>query len=76
MKVQSLDSKVYEAANVKELATALWQSKFDPEPTIQEWMQGSASRAEAWNGAALRTDSEEHHIEDMLSAGLLTLLED
>mgnify|MGYP000852395139 CR=1 FL=1 len=76
MRYKTLDGKVFEAQNLEDLANQLWQSKFVPEPTIQEWMAGSAARAELYNGATIRLDSLAHHVEDLIGAGFLVLMED
>lgn len=74
MKYRSLDNKVFTAGSHRELAEALWKSQFDPPPTIEEWMAGSAKRARIWDESTLRTDTVEHHIEDMLAAGLMEVV--
>lgn len=71
MKYRTLDGAEFTASSYTELAQALWKSQFVPPPTLEEWMAGSAERAALWNGAALRVDSVDHHIEDMLAAGLI-----
>lgn len=76
MRYITLDDKVFEAESLEDLAQALWQSKFIPEPTLEEWMQGSASRAKNYNGETLRTDAIENHMLDMIAAGFIRLLEE
>ena len=36
MKYQTQDGKLLEAESLRQLAEALWQSKFDPEPTLED----------------------------------------
>ncbi len=75
MKYRSLDGKVFTAGSPKELAVALWKSQFIPPDTLEEWMAGSAERARLWSGAELRVDTAEHHIEDMLAARLIEVVD-
>jgi len=75
MKYETLDGKVFKAKSLEDLAHALWQSKFIPEPSLKEWMRASACRAEMYNGTKLRTDVVENHIIDMIAHGLLRELE-
>lgn len=72
MKYRSLDGKTFEAESPEDLARSLWQTKFMPEPSLEEWMQGSAERARIYNGSELRMDTVEHHIQDLIAAGFLT----
>lgn len=76
MKYRTLDGALFTANSHAELAGQLWQSQFAPPASLEEWMAGSAERARLWNGAELRTDSPEHHIEDMLAAGLLEVADE
>ena len=75
MEYRTLDGAKFTAGSYEELATQLWHSQFIRPATLEEWMNGSAERARLWNGAELRTDSPEHHIEDMLAAGLIETVE-
>jgi hypothetical protein len=68
---RTLDGALFTAESYAELAAHLWRSQFDPPPNLQDWMTGSAERARLWNGAQVRTDTPEHHIEDLLAAALL-----
>ncbi len=72
MKYQTQDGKLLEAESLRQLAEALWQSKFDPEPTLEEWMAGSARRAAIYDGSVIRTCSPEAHVEDLIRAGFVT----
>lgn len=72
MKYQTQDGKLLEAESLRQLAEALWQSKFDPEPTLEEWMAGSARRAAIYDGSVIRTCSPEAHVEDLIRAGYVT----
>ena len=71
MKFRTLDGKTLEAAGLQQLAEVLWESKFDPEPTIEDWMRGSAQRAAIYNGAVISTESPEAHVRDLIKAGYL-----
>lgn len=75
MKYRTLDGAEFTAGSYAELAEALWKSQFAPPATLEEWMAGSAERARLWNGAELRVDTPEHHMEDMLTAGLVEALD-
>lgn len=75
MKYRTIDGAKFTADSYQDLAEQLWQSQFIPPPTLQEWMKGSAHRAKMWNGSELRTDTVEHHIEDMLAAELIEALQ-
>jgi len=75
MRYQSLDGKIFEADSPRQLAEQLWQSKFIPEPTLEEWMIGSAQRAAIYNNSVIRIASPEAHVEDLIKAGFVTPLE-
>ena len=76
MKFVAMDGYKIEAEDYQELAEKLWQSMFIPDDTIEEWMAGSAKRANIYNGSKIRTDSIEHHIEDLLATGFVSKVED
>lgn len=65
------DGYEFEANGPMEIATALWQSKFVPEDTLEEWMAGFANRCKMWDGTILRTDSVENLVNDLLTCGQL-----
>ena len=44
---------------------------FDPNDTIEEWMEGSSQRAGIWNGSRIRTDTCENHFADLIAAGFI-----
>ena len=71
MQYRTLDGALFTAGSYEELAEQLWKSQFAPPATLEDWMEGSAERARLWNGAALRIDTPEHHIQDLLAAGLI-----
>ena len=71
MQYRTIDGATFTAGSYAELAGELWHSQFDPPPTLEAWMAGSAERAKLWNNAILRVDTVEHHIEDMIASGLL-----
>lgn len=72
MKFRTQDGEVLEAESLRQLAEILWQTKFIPEPTLEEWMRGSAKRAAMWDGSVIRTCSPEAHVEDLIAVGFLT----
>lgn len=75
MKFRTQDGEVLEAESLRQLAELLWQTKFIPEPTLEDWMRGSAKRAAMWDGSVIRTCSPEAHVEDLISVGFLTRIE-
>lgn len=72
MKYRTQTGELLEAASLRQLAELLWQTKFDPEPTLEEWMAGSARRAAIYNGSVIRTSSPEAHVEDLIRSGFVT----
>lgn len=74
MQYRTQDGELLEAESLRQLAEILWQSKFDPEPTLEEWMAGSARRAAMYNGSVIRTCSPEAHVEDLIRAGFITIV--
>lgn len=72
MQYRTQDGKLLEAASLRQLAEVLWRNKFDPEPTLAEWMAGSARRAAIFDGSVIRTCSPEAHVEDLIRAGYVT----
>jgi hypothetical protein len=75
MRYKTLNGKTLEADSLRGIAEALWQLMLVPEATLKEWMEGSARRAQVWNGSVIRTSSPEEHVRDLIAAGLLTPLE-
>ena len=69
------NGEIVKADTPEELARALWQSRSDTYPTLQEWMAANVRLAMQQNAAHLRTDTVEHHISDMLSANLIERVE-
>lgn len=74
MRYRYYDGFEFEANGPQEIAEKLWQSKFIPDPTIEEWMQGFARREKMWDGAKLRTSSVEALVEDLFATGRITPL--
>lgn len=72
MKYRAMDGYEIESENYQEVAEKMWQSMFIPDENLQLWMINSAKRAAIYNGSVIRTDSVEHHIEDLLDAGFLS----
>ncbi len=81
MKYRAMDGYEIEAKDYQELAEKLWQSMFIPDDTIEKWMVNSAKRAGIYNecvGAekiAVRSDTIEHHIEDLIKYGFVSPVE-
>ena len=71
MEFITLNGKTLKAENFQGAAIALWQMMLVPEPTLEEWMAGSAKRALEWDGSIIRTSSPQEHIQDLITAGLL-----
>lgn len=74
MKFKAPNDIIVEGQNHREVAEALWQLMMVPEPTLKEWMAGSARRALEWDGSVVRTTSPEEHIEDLIASGFLSRL--
>jgi hypothetical protein len=75
LKYKTPDGKTLEAESLRGLAEVLRQEMFIPDPTLEEWMIGSARRAKIWCGAVVRTSSPEDHVRDLIEAGLLIPVE-
>ena len=75
MKYRTESGELLEAESLRQLAEILWHTKWDPEPTLEEWMVGSAKRAAMYNGSVIRIASPEAHVEDLIRAGVLTPVE-
>lgn len=75
MRYRTMSGEMLEAESLRQLAEILWQTKWDPEPTLEEWMVGSAKRAAMYNDSVIRIVSPEAHVEDLIREGFLTLVE-
>lgn len=76
MKYRAIDGYEAEAQSYQELAEKLWHSMFIPDDNIQDWMLNSAKRAAIYNGSVIRTDTVEHHIQDLIEAGFISKVHD
>ena len=76
MKYRAMDGYEIEAKDNRELAEKLWQSMFIPDKDIETWMVNSAKRAMIFNNSVIRTDSIDHHIEDLIKTGFVLPAED
>lgn len=76
MKYRAMDGYEIEAEDYQELAEKLWQSMFIPDDNIQNWMVNSAKRAAIYNESVIRTDTVEHHIQDLIEAGFISKIPD
>lgn len=74
MRYRYFDGFEFEADGPREIAVALWKSKFIPEPTLEEWMIGFARRLEMWDGTVLRIGSVEDMVSDLLTGGHLVAI--
>ena len=72
MRYRTEAGEVLEAESLRQLAEILWQTKWDPEPTLEEWMQASAKRAAVYDGSIVRTSSPEEHVEDLIRIGVVS----
>lgn len=75
MKFKTLNGKTVEAVSLHGVAEAMWDMKLVKEPTLEEWMVGSAERAKMWDNSVISTASPEAHIEDLIRCGFLTPVE-
>ena len=72
MKYRFIDGFEFEAGTPEEICTAIWKSmKFSFHASLQEWMEASAAVIREGLGEHLRTDSPDHHVEDMIKAGII-----
>ena len=72
MRYRFIDGYEFEAGTAEEICTAIWKSmKFSFRSSLQEWMESNAAVMNEGLGEKLRNDSPEHHVEDMLKAGIL-----
>lgn len=72
MKYRAMDGYEIEAKDNRELAEKLWKSMFIPDKDIETWMVNSAKRAMIFNNSVIRTDSIDHHIEDLIKTGFVS----
>ncbi len=75
MRYKVMGDELLEAESLRQLAEKMWQSKFNPEPTLEAWMEAQARRTLMWDGTVLRTSSPEALIEDLIAAGHIVPLE-
>ena len=54
-----------------EVVENMWQSSFDPNDTMEEYMQDVAKRARMQKGSEIRTDSVDSFVADLKEAGFL-----
>lgn len=72
MKYRTEAGELLEAASLRQLAERLWQTKWEPEPTLEEWMHASARRCAIYDGSVTRTTTPEEHVEDLIRIGVVT----
>lgn len=75
MKYRYQDGFEFEADSPQEIAEKLWQSKFVPDATLEQWMEGFARRAQMMDGAIIRTSSVEELVEDLFRTGRIRVVE-
>jgi hypothetical protein len=67
------DGKRVKALNPHELVGWLRRnSDAGPSTSRREWMQETAVRAEQSKGTAVRTDTTEHFVADLIQAGIIS----
>lgn len=76
MKYRTEAGELLEAASLRQLAEILWQTKWNPEPTLEEWMQASARRCAVYDGSPVRVTTPEEHVEDLIRLGVVTPVEE
>ena len=54
-----------------ELVEMMWQTSFDPNDTMEEYMEEVAKRARMQNGSDVRHDTVDNFVEDLVEAGFL-----
>ena len=77
--VRTPDGKLFVAGDFPELARQLWESRFIPEPTIEDWMARNQELFKASDGTltvVLRTDTVSNHMEDLIANGWCERLPD
>lgn len=75
MRYRTQDGEVLEATSLQQLAEILWQTQRMPEPTMEDWMRGSARRAAIMDGSVIRTCDPVSHVEDLIRAGYIECLD-
>lgn len=75
MKYRTECGEVVEADSLRQLAEKLWQTKWLPEASLEDWMRESARRCAIYDGSVVRTSSPEEHVEDLIKIGVLTPVE-
>lgn len=76
MKYRTESGEVLEAASLRQLAEVLWQTKWIPEATLEEWMRESARRCAIYDGSVVRVTTPEEHVEDLIRLGVVTPVEE
>jgi len=68
----SRDGKLFVAENYDDMVEQLWKSRFQPEPTLLEWMASNQNGYRTMDGSlthVLRMDSAQNHLEDLIATG-------
>ncbi len=72
MRYRFIDGFEFDATTPEEICTAIWKSmKFNFRSSLQEWMDANASIMSEGLSEPLRTDTPKHHVEDMITSGIL-----
>ncbi len=72
MRYLFIDGFEFDATTPEEICTAIWKSmKFNFRSSLQEWMDANASIMSEGLSEPLRTDTPEHHVEDMIASRIL-----
>ena len=72
MNLRFIDGYEFTADTKQAACEALWRSmRFQLYGTLDEWMTGNARAMQNAVGRTLRTDTPEHHFDDMIENGIL-----
>lgn len=72
MKLRFIDGYEFTEDTKQAACEALWHSmRFQLYDTLAEWMTGNARAMQNAVGRTLRTDTPEHHFDDMIEHGIL-----
>ena len=55
----------------EEIVAALWADTWNPEPTVEEFMEGMSSRCRTYSGAIVSTYNAEEFVIDLCANGFL-----
>lgn len=70
-KKYAVDGREYEAGSAKDLVRLMNESSFSQCPSPREYMLEAAERTTMQNGSKPRTDTFDHFVLDLISAGMI-----